>query len=117
MGLGANLPIALAPGMGLDAVVAFQAVRQAGSWQAAMGLVALNGLVVLALALMGVREAVMRVIPLDLRGAISVGIGLFIALIGAVNVRLVVIPPASLAALGIDPLATVPPVTYGSLHA
>jgi AGZA family xanthine/uracil permease-like MFS transporter len=103
--------------MGLNAVVAFQIVGQTGSWQAAMGLVVLNGLVVLALVLMGVREAVMRAIPLDLRRAISVGIGLFIALIGAVNARLVVIPSASLAALRMDPLATVPPVTYGSLHA
>ena len=94
MGLGANFPLALAPGMGLNAVVAFQVVGQIGSWQAAMGLVILNGLVVLALVLVGVREAVMRAIPLDLRRAISVGIGLFIALIGAVNARLVVIPPS-----------------------
>ena len=99
MGLGANVPIALAPGMGLNAVVAFQVAGQTGSWQAAMGVVVLNGLVVLVLVLIGVREAVMRAIPLDLRRAISVGIGLFIALIGAVNARLVVIPPASVAAL------------------
>lgn len=117
MGLGANFPLALAPGMGLNAVVAFQVVGQAGSWQAAMGLVVVNGLVVLALVLAGVREAVMRAIPLDLRRAISVGIGLFIALIGAVNARLVVIPSGSIAALERDPLATVPPVTHGSLHA
>ena len=117
MGLGANFPIALAPGMGLNAVVAFQVVGQTGSWQAAMGLVVLNGLVVLALVLAGIREAVMRAIPLDLRRAISVGIGLFIALIGAVNARLVVIPPTSVAALERDPLAAVPPVTHGSLHA
>jgi AGZA family xanthine/uracil permease-like MFS transporter len=117
MGLGANFPIALAPGMGLNAVVAFQVVEQTGSWQAAMGLVMLNGFVVLALVLAGVREAVMRAIPLDLRRAISVGIGLFIALIGAVNARLVIVPPSSVAALGRDPLAAVPPVTHGSLHA
>ncbi|MGB2717444.1 MAG: NCS2 family permease [Vicinamibacterales bacterium] len=117
MGLGANFPLALAPGMGLNAVVAFQVVGQTGSWQAAMGLVVLNGLVVLALVLAGVREAVMNAIPLDLRRAISVGIGLFIALIGAVNARLVVIPPSSVAALARDPLAAVPPVTHGSLHA
>lgn len=117
MGLGANFPIALAPGMGLNAVVAFQVVEQTGSWQTAMGLVMLNGFVVLALVLAGVREAVMRAIPLDLRRAISVGIGLFIALIGAVNARLVVIPPGSMSALARDPLATVPPVTHGSLHA
>ena len=117
MGLGANFPLALAPGMGLNAVVAFQVVGQTGSWQAAMGLVVLNGLVVLALVVAGVREAVMNAIPLDLRRAISVGIGLFIALIGAVNARLVVVPPSSVAALARDPLAAVPPVTHGSLHA
>jgi adenine/guanine/hypoxanthine permease len=117
MGLGANFPMALAPGMGLNAVIAFQVAGQTGSWQSAMGLVVLNGLVVLALVAAGVREAVMRAIPLDLRRAISVGIGLFIALIGAVNARLVVIPPGSIAALGANPLAAVPPVTHGSLHA
>ena len=117
MGLGANFPIALAPGMGLNAVVAFQLTGQTGSWQTAMGLVVLNGLVVLVLVVVGVREAVMRAIPLDLRRAISVGIGLFIALIGAVNARLVVVPPGSLAALARDPLSTVPPVGHGSLHA
>jgi AGZA family xanthine/uracil permease-like MFS transporter len=117
MGLGANFPLALAPGMGLNAVIAFQVAGETGSWQAAMGLVVLNGLVVLALVLIGVREAVLRAIPLDLRRAISVGIGLFIALIGAVNARLVIIPPSSIAALGANPLATVPPVTYGSFHA
>jgi AGZA family xanthine/uracil permease-like MFS transporter len=117
MGVGANFPLALAPGMGLNAVVAFQVTAQTGSWQAAMGLVVLNGLVVLALVLAGVREAVMAAIPLDLRRAISVGIGLFIAFIGLVNARLVVIPPGSIAALGIDPSAMVPPVTHGSLHA
>jgi len=117
MGLGANFPMALAPGMGLNAVVAFQVAGQTGSWQAAMGLVVLNGLVVLALVVAGVREAVMQAIPLDLRRAISVGIGLFIALIGAVNARLVVVPPGSMAALATNPMAAVPPVTAGSLHA
>ena len=117
MGVVANFPLALAPGMGLNAVVAFQVVGQTGSWQAAMGLVVLNGLIVLTLVLAGVREAVMNAIPLDLRRAISVGIGLFIALIGAVNAKLVVIPSSSLAVLSRDPSATVPPVTHGSLHA
>ena len=103
--------------MGLNAVVAFQVATATGSWQTAMGLVVLDGLVVLAFVLAGVREAVMRAIPLDLRRAISVGIGLFIALIGAVNARLVIIPPGSMAAIDKNPLALVPPVTYGSLHA
>jgi adenine/guanine/hypoxanthine permease len=117
MGLGANFPVALAPGMGLNAVVAFQVASQTGSWQAAMGLVVLNGAIVLSLVLAGVREAVMNAIPLDLRRAIAVGIGLFIALIGAVNARLVVIPGSSIASLARDPSSTVPPVTHGSLHA
>ena len=95
----------------------FRSLDRHGSWQAAMGLVVLNGLIVLALVLAGVREAVMRAIPLDLRRAISVGIGLFIALIGAVNARLVVIPRSSLSTVNTNPLATVPPVTHGSLQA
>lgn len=117
MGLGANFPLALAPGMGLNAVVAFQVTAQTGSWQTAMGLVVLDGLVVLLLVLAGVREAVLHAIPLDMRRAISVGIGLFIAFIGVVNARLVIIPPGSLGALGANPEAAVPPVTYGSLQA
>ena len=116
MGVVANFPVALAPGMGLNAVIAFQVAAQTGSWQAAMGLVVLNGLIVLILVLVGAREAVMEAIPLDLRRAISVGIGLFIALIGAVNARIVVLPPGSIAAVTADPKALVPPVTHGSLH-
>ncbi len=100
MGLVANVPIALASGMGLNAVVAFQMTGATGSWQAAMGLVVVEGLGVLALVLLGLREAVMDAIPVDLRRAIAAGIGLFIAFIGAVNARLVVVPgsPASTSA-------------------
>jgi len=116
MGLGANFPIALAPGMGLNAVVAFQITAEAGSWQTAMGLVVVNGLVVLVLVLAGVREAVMSAIPVDLRRATSVGIGFFIALIGAVNARLVMVPPGSIAVLNTNPSAIVPPVTHGPMH-
>ena len=67
MGLGANFPIALAPGMGLNAVVAFQITAATGSWQGAMGLVVVEGLLVFVLVLAGVREAVMTAIPVDLR--------------------------------------------------
>jgi AGZA family xanthine/uracil permease-like MFS transporter len=116
MGLGANFPLALAPGMGLNAIIAFQIAPVAGSWQTAMGLVVLDGLVVLALVLLGLREAVMHAIPRDLRRAIGVGIGLFIALIGAVNARLVTVPAGTVAELGRRPEAVLPPVTYGSLH-
>jgi len=90
MGLGANFPMALASGMGLNAVVAFQITPVAGSWQTAMGLVVINGLITLLLVLTGIREAVMEVLPLDLRRAIGGGIGLFIAFIGLVNAGLVV---------------------------
>jgi AGZA family xanthine/uracil permease-like MFS transporter len=116
MGLGANAPIALAPGMGLNAVVAFQLTAATGSWQAAMGLVVIEGLVVLALVLLGLREAVVDAIPIDLRRAIAVGIGLFIAFIGAVNARLVVVPRGTIAALAANPSAVLPPVTFGSLR-
>lgn len=105
MGLTANVPIALASGMGLNAVVAYQAAAATGSWQTAMGLVVLNGLCVLALVLLGVRERVMDAIPVDLRRGIGAGIGLFIAFIGLVNAGLVVRTTAPGA----------PPVTFGSL--
>ena len=90
MGLIANFPLALASGMGLNAVVAFQIIPAAGTWQAAMGLVVLDGLLTLALVMAGLREAVMNAIPRDLRLAIGAGIGLFIAFIGLVNAKLVV---------------------------
>jgi adenine/guanine/hypoxanthine permease len=115
MGLVGNFPIALASGMGLNAVVAYQIAPAAGSWQVAMGLVVLNGLVVLVLVLAGVREAVLDAVPRDLRLAIGGGIGLFIAFIGLVNAQLVVVPPGTLAGLAADPAAVLPPVTYGSL--
>ena len=116
MGLVANAPIALAPGMGLNAVVAYQVAAALGSWQAAMALVVVEGLVVLSLVLVGIREAVMEAIPIDLRRAIGAGIGLFIAFIGAVNARLVIVPPATARAVAETPGAVMPPVTFGSLQ-
>jgi AGZA family xanthine/uracil permease-like MFS transporter len=95
MGLGANFPMALAPGMGLNAVVAYQVAPAAGSWQTAMGLVVVDGLLMLILVVLGLREALLNAIPRDLRRAIGVGIGLFIAFLGAVNARLVVVPPST----------------------
>ncbi len=115
MGVIANVPIAMAPGMGLNAVVAYQLAVATGSWQAAMGLVVAEGLLVLLLVGAGVREAVLTAIPVDLRRAIGVGIGLFIAFIGAVNAKLVVVPAGTIAALATNPAATLPPVTAGSL--
>src|SRR5262245_23607089 len=71
MGFVANFPIALASGMGLNAMIAYQIAPAAGSWQVAMGLVVVDGLVALALVVVGLREAVMHAIPRDLRRAIG----------------------------------------------
>ena len=117
MGLGANVPIALAPGMGLNAFVAFQVAPAAGGWQGAMGLVVLDGAIVLAFVLLGLREAVARAIPVDLRRAIGVGIGLFIVFLGLVQAQIVVVPPSTVAALSEHPGLTLPPVTGGDWSA
>jgi AGZA family xanthine/uracil permease-like MFS transporter len=85
MGWIANFPLATAPGMGLNAFVAFTLVKTAGSWQAAMGVIVLDGIIMLLLVLAGLREAVMNAIPRDLRLATGAGIGLFIALLGLVG--------------------------------
>src|SRR5499426_2137189 len=86
MGLAANYPLALAAGMGLNAAVAFQLIAGLKlSWQAAMGVVFLEGIILTALVLTGFREAIMNAIPLSLKRAISVGIGLFILFIGLVS--------------------------------
>jgi adenine/guanine/hypoxanthine permease len=91
MGLVSNRAYAIAPGLGLNAFVAFTLVANAGlGFPEAMGLVVIEGLAVTALVLLGMREAVMRAIPLDLKKAIAIGIGLFIAFIGLVNSGLVV---------------------------
>ncbi|MFI1734686.1 NCS2 family permease [Streptomyces acidicola] len=84
MGVGGNLPLALAAGLGLNAVVAFQ-IAPLMSWADAMGLVVLEGLLICVLVVTGLREAVMHAIPQSLKQAISVGIGLFIAFIGFVD--------------------------------
>lgn len=86
MGLYTNYPFALASGMGLNAVVAFDLIVSRGlPWQAAMGVVFMEGVVITILVLTGFREAVMNAIPLSLKRSISVGIGIFILFIGLVN--------------------------------
>nr|WP_245769571.1 NCS2 family permease [Streptomyces indicus] len=84
MGVGGNLPLALAAGLGLNAVVAFQLAPQM-SWPDAMGLVFVEGVLICVLVVTGLREAVMHAIPPALKYAISVGIGLFIAFIGFID--------------------------------
>ena len=100
MGLVGNFPLALASGMGLNAFIAFTAAPAMGSWQAAMGLVVLDGLIILALVAAGLREAMLDAIPIDLRRAMAAGIGLFVALIGCVNAGIV-----KSSGQGIPPLA------------
>ena len=95
MGLWANYPFALAAGLGLNAFVAFTLVgAHQLSWPEAMGVIVIEGLVIAALVLTGFRQAVMDAIPMDLKRAIGIGIGLFIAFIGLVNAGIVVHPDA-----------------------
>jgi len=88
MGVVANYPLALATGLGLNAFVAY-AVASQMSWADAMGLVVIEGLVILVLVLTGFRRAVFVAVPTQLKIAISVGIGLFIAFIGFVDAGIV----------------------------
>ncbi|MFZ5944384.1 MAG: NCS2 family permease [Bacillota bacterium] len=96
MGFLANYPFALAPGMGLNAFFAYTVVLTMGlSWQAALAAVFISGLIFLLLTLTKVREAIVNSIPLSLKYAVSVGIGLFIALIGLKNAGIIVHNPAT----------------------
>jgi AGZA family xanthine/uracil permease-like MFS transporter len=91
MGLVANYPIALAAGLGINAIVAFTLVLGLGlSPAGAMGVIVLEGLIILVLVLVGLREAIMDAVPLPLKRAIGVGIGLFILFIGFVDGGLIV---------------------------
>jgi AGZA family xanthine/uracil permease-like MFS transporter len=90
MGVIANFPLATAPGMGLNAFVAVTLVVKDGwSWQVAMGVIFLDGIIMLILVVAGLREAIMDAIPRDLRLATGAGIGLFIAFLGLVNAGIV----------------------------
>jgi len=84
MGLVGNVPMAVASGLGINAVVAYQAAPQM-TWPQAMGLVVLEGVIIILLAVTGVRQLIMDSIPLALKYAITAGIGAFIALIGLVD--------------------------------
>ncbi len=101
MGLFANRPIALASGMGINAVVAYSLCLGLGvDWRVAMAVVFLEGVVILLLVLCGLRKAVMDAIPVSLRRAIGVGIGLFIAFIGLKGGGFVIADESTLIALG-----------------
>lgn len=101
VGIVAKTPIAMAPGMGLNAFFAYSLViGQKIDWPTALGIVFISGFVFLILTLIGVRERIVKAIPRAVLDAISVGIGLFIAFIGMQNMGLVVDSPATLVTLG-----------------
>lgn len=101
MAFHANLPVALAPGMGLNAFFAYTVVLGMGhTWQFALTAVFLEGLIFIFLTLTNVREAILNCIPLPLKKAISAGIGLFIAFIGLQGAGIVVDNPATLVGMG-----------------
>ena len=101
MGLLANLPFALAPGMGLNAFFAYTVVLGMGySWQTALTAVFIEGIIFLVLTIFNVREAIVNSIPLNMKRAISVGIGLFIAFIGLQNSKIIINNDATLISLG-----------------
>jgi len=101
MAIYAKLPFALAPGMGLNAFFAFTVVLGMGhSWQFALTAVFLEGLIFILLTAFNVREMIVNSIPNNMKHAISVGIGLFIAFIGLKNAGIIVSNPATFVALG-----------------
>jgi adenine/guanine/hypoxanthine permease len=101
MALATNYPIALAPGMGLNAFFAFTLCGAKGiPWPAALGLVFYSGLIFLALSVTGLRKKIVEAIPLELKLAITAGIGFFIAFIGLKNGGVVVANPATFVGLG-----------------
>jgi AGZA family xanthine/uracil permease-like MFS transporter len=113
MGLASNYPFALAPGMGLNAVVAFELVAGRGlTWPQAMTVVFLEGVVITLLVLTRFRQAVMDAVPLGLKRAISVGIGLFIAFIGFFTAGFVVKPAAGPLPVGLGALRGLPMVVF-----
>lgn len=101
MGVFARYPIALAPGMGLNAYFTYTVVKGMGvPWETALGAVFLSGVAFLVLTLIGIRELIFNAIPPELYAAVAAGIGLFIAVIGFRNAGIVVASPATLVTLG-----------------
>ncbi|MCB9948537.1 MAG: NCS2 family permease [Rhodospirillaceae bacterium] len=101
MGLYANYPVALAPGMGLNAYFTYGVVLGLGfTWQVALGAVFLSGVIFIVLSLLPVREAIINAIPKSLKMAIAAGIGLFLAIIGLKNAGIIVGDPNTLVTLG-----------------
>jgi AGZA family xanthine/uracil permease-like MFS transporter len=101
MGLIANYPIALAPGMGLNAFFTYTVVLHMGhTWQVALGAVFISAVMFFILSIFRIRELIINAIPLPLRSAIAAGIGLFLALIALHNAGIVVSNPATMVGMG-----------------
>jgi AGZA family xanthine/uracil permease-like MFS transporter len=101
MGFSANIPLALAPGMGLNAYFTFTVVKQLGvPWEVALGCVFFSGIAFLFLTLTGVRQVIIAALPRFMFPAIAGGIGLFITFIGLHNAGIVTAHPATLVTLG-----------------
>ncbi len=101
MGFYANLPFALAPGMGINAFVAFSiCLKMKVPWQTAMGVVFISGIIFIILSATKARENIVKAIPKELRYGIASGIGFFLALIGLINAGIVVSSPDTLITLG-----------------
>lgn len=101
MGVFARYPIALAPGMGLNAYFTYSVVKGMGvPWEVALGAVFLSGVAFMLLTLFGLRQLIIAAIPTELYAAVAVGIGLFIALIGFRNAGIVVTSPTTAVAMG-----------------
>lgn len=101
MGIVANYPIALAPGMGLNAYFTYSVCLGMGvSWQTALAAVFVSGIIFIAISMFKIREAIVNAIPMSLKLAIGGGIGLFLALIALKNAGVIVDNPATLVGLG-----------------
>ena len=113
MGLASNYPLAMAPGMGLNAVVAYELVAGRGlTFPQAMTVVFLEGVVITVLVLTRFRQAVMEAVPLPLKQAISVGIGLFIAFIGFFTAGFVVKPGGGPLPVSLGPMRGLPMLVF-----
>jgi AGZA family xanthine/uracil permease-like MFS transporter len=101
MGLLANLPFALAPGMGINAFFTYTMVLGMGiPWQTALGAVFVSGIIFLIMTVLKLREAIVRAIPLTVRAGVAAGIGLFLCLIGLKSASFIVASPATLVQFG-----------------
>lgn len=101
MGLFSNRPLACASGMGINAVVAYTlAALNGADWQVSMAVIFVEGCAILVLVLCGLREAIMDAIPVSLRHAISVGLGIFIAMIGLADGGIIVANESTMVAFG-----------------